>query len=449
MGNKSNNYTILEILKSIGDKLSNLWDNIKITTDVKTLNYGEDATVDVSGDADNVNFSFGIPQGPEGPAGPQGKQGPEGPTGPKGDTGERGPAGETGPAGPEGPRGPVGPQGEPGTSFTIIGRYDTLDALKEAHPTGVTGDAYAVGLPDTGTTVYVWDVDVKNWVDIGPLQGPVGPEGPQGPKGDQGLQGPKGDPGEQGPEGPQGDPGPKGEQGLQGPKGDPGERGEQGPKGPEGPQGEPGPKGDQGLQGPKGDPGERGPEGPQGPKGDPGEQGPKGEIGPVGPEGPRGPKGDTGETGPRGLQGQQGPAGPGVASGGLTGQVLVKNSTVDYDTTWKTLGSLTTLLVQRGPIKKGTYNFTTPVTGLKAGDIFIVQLMREHIFWYQNIIVYTDGTATNVMCMSHSNAGANIFNNVTINGSSITFNVDWYSGFEYTGVLGQELCTDMQVYLVR
>lgn len=194
----------------------------------------------------------------QGPEGPQGPQGPIGLTGPKGDTGEQGPEGpegprgpkgdigERGPVGPEGPIGPEGPRGEPGTSFTIIGRYDTLAALKEAHPTGTTGDAYSIGLPDSSTTVYIWDTDVEDWTDIGPLQGPAGPEGPQGPKGDQGLQGPKGDPGERGLEGPQG---PQGKQGL---KGDQGEQGEQGPKG------------DQGLQGPKGDPGEQGPKGPAG-----------------------------------------------------------------------------------------------------------------------------------------------------------------------------------------
>lgn len=195
------------------------------------------------------------PRGPKGDTGEQGPEGPEGPRGPKGDIGERGPVG------PEGPIGPEGPQGEPGTSFTIIGRYDTLAALKEAHPTGTTGDAYSVGLPDSSTTVYIWNTDVEDWTDIGPLQGPAGPEGPQGPKGDQGLQGPKGDPGErglEGPQGPQGEQGLKGDPGEQGPKGDPGERG------PEGPQGEQGPKGDQGLQGPKGDPGEQGPKGPAG-----------------------------------------------------------------------------------------------------------------------------------------------------------------------------------------
>ena len=49
----------------------------------------------------------------------------------------------------------------------------------------------------------------------------------------------------------------------------------------------------------------------------------------VGEEGPEGPQGPQGETGP---QGPQGPSGEGVPTGGSTGQVLVKDSTTDYDT---------------------------------------------------------------------------------------------------------------------
>ena len=44
-----------------------------------------------------------------------------------------------------------------------------------------------------------------------------------------------------------------------------------------------------------------------------------------GPQGPRGPTGATGATGA---------TGPGVASGGTSGQVLIKNSSTNYDTVW-------------------------------------------------------------------------------------------------------------------
>ena len=104
--------------------------------------------------------------------------------------------------------------------------------------------------------------------------------------------------------------------------------------------GEEGPEGPQGPQGPKGDTGETGPEGPQGPQGEIGEtgatgpQGPKGDTGETGATGPQGPQGETGATGP---QGPQGPAGEGVPTGGSAGQVLIKDSATDYDTSWTSL----------------------------------------------------------------------------------------------------------------
>ena len=71
-----------------------------------------------------------------------------------------------------------------------------------------------------------------------------------------------------------------------------------------------------------------GPPGPAGPQGIPGVQGPQGiqgETGATGATGPQGPQGETGATGA---------TGPGVAAGGTTGQLLVKNSSTDYDTSW-------------------------------------------------------------------------------------------------------------------
>lgn len=78
------------------------------------------------------------------------------------------------------------PRGEDGTDFTIRGRYDTLAALKSAHPTGSPGDAWAVG-PEEDVVIYVWDTNKRAWESIGPLRGPVGPQGPQGLKGDTGA----------------------------------------------------------------------------------------------------------------------------------------------------------------------------------------------------------------------------------------------------------------------
>ncbi len=54
-----------------------------------------------------------------------------------------------------------------------------------------------------------------------------------------------------------------------------------------------------------------------------------------GAEGPAGPAGQDGSPGSPGKDGQDGPVGPGVASGGTTGQVLVKKSDEDHDTEWQ------------------------------------------------------------------------------------------------------------------
>lgn len=79
----------------------------------------------------------------------------------------------------------------------------------------------------------------------------------------------------------------------------------------------------------EGIPGPPGPEGPQGPQGDPGLPG---ERGPAGADGAQGPAGADST-----VPGPQGPAGPGVPAGGLTGEVLRKQSGTDYATEWATV----------------------------------------------------------------------------------------------------------------
>lgn len=162
----------------------------------------------------------GVP-GPQGAPGVQGIQGPQGEQGIQGITGPQGPKGETGAQGPMGPQGLKGDDGADGKSFTILAIYPTLAELQIAHPTGNSGEAYAVGTSDNNI-IYIWDVDKNNWESVGQLQGPIGPQGPQGaqgpqgPKGDTGAQGPKGDTGAQGIQGPQGVQGVPGQQGPQG-----------------------------------------------------------------------------------------------------------------------------------------------------------------------------------------------------------------------------------------
>ena len=147
--------------------------------------------------------------------GPQGIQGIQGPKGDQGQTGATGPQGVQG---IQGPQGVAGKDGADGKSFTILGMYATLQELMAAHPTGSTGDAYAVGTA-ASNTVYNWNTEKSIWEDLGPLRGP------QGPQGEQGTQGPQGEQGAQGATGPQGVQGIQGEQGIQGPEGPQGPRG--------------------------------------------------------------------------------------------------------------------------------------------------------------------------------------------------------------------------------
>ena len=215
---------------------------------------------------------------------------------PRGDKGEQGLQGIKGDVGPQGPQGVKGDKGEQGTGVTIKGRYDSVSALKSAHPKGKDGDAYMVGV-----NLYAWSG--SEWIDCGNIQGPQGIKGESGPQGPQGL---------------------KGETGPQGAKGDKGDTGARGEQGPQGLKGEAGAKGENGTAAtitigsvsagtaakvtnsgttsaavfdfvlPRGEQGERGLQGLQGVPGEKGETGPQGDVGPQGPQGIQGATGAAG-----------------------------------------------------------------------------------------------------------------------------------------------------------
>ena len=235
----------------------------------------------------------GVP-GPIGPTGPQGAQGIQGIQGIPGPTGSQGPTGPTGIQGITGSTGATGPQGErgtDGTSVRILGSFNTLDELKNAHPIGNMGDSYLVD-----TDLYVWSPENNDWKNVGVIKGP------KGDKGETGTMGPKGDKGEDGTSVrilgsldsletlkstyPTANPGdsyivdrnlytwsPENNDWkdvgiIKGPKGDKGEKGDTGQPGPQGERGEQGYPGAKGDKGDDGNPGTPGPEGPRGEKGE-------------------------------------------------------------------------------------------------------------------------------------------------------------------------------------
>jgi hypothetical protein len=142
-----------------------------------------------------------------GPVGPQGSPGPQGEVGPAGPQGAQGEPGQAGTAGAPGPQGPPGANG---TSVVLKGAVANHAALPATG--NVYGDLWVTS--DTGHG-WVWSPP-GTWNDVGPIQGPAGPQGPQGAQGSQGPQGLAG------PQGPQGNVGPQGIPGTAGPTGPPG-----------------------------------------------------------------------------------------------------------------------------------------------------------------------------------------------------------------------------------
>jgi hypothetical protein len=259
--------------------------------------------------------------GPTGPTGVTGAQGAVGPTGAGGAQGVVGPTGDTGLLGPTGDR------GIQGISVTLVGSTSTSAGLPGV---GNPGDGWIV--TDTGD-LWFWNTTNSAWEDIGPIVGPVGPQGSQGivgPTGDTGAIGPTGLQGDVGAQGPQGVAGPTGNTGATGPTGAVGPTGATGADstvagptgevGPIGPTGDTGPTGaDSTVPGPTGDTGPQGEVGPTGAQGEPGigVPGGPGEAGPTGPQGEVGPTGadstvagPTGDVGPTGAPGETGPQGP-------------------------------------------------------------------------------------------------------------------------------------------
>lgn len=296
---------------------------------------------------------------------------------------------------------------------------------------------------------------------------PRGATGAQGPKGENGADGA---PGEQGPKG---DPGPAGADGEPGPAGADGKAAtiQVGSVVASAPGSSPRvvntgtesaavfnfvlPRGEAGPQGPAGNDGQDGAQGPQGPQGDPGPAGADGEPGAAatitvgstttGGAGTQAsvtnsgteyaavlnftiPRGEQGPQGPAGEQGPQGPQGPAGESGVTALYELSPDVEILYD---------------------GNWSDTIVLSGvLNAGDIVNIRLRRENNLWTDNVFIYGADTGRTLTCHPNNNQGATIFNNVHVALNAIAF-TSWYCGYEYTGTLGQNLCTGVYVKRVR
>lgn len=173
----------------------------------------------------------------------------------------------------------------------------------------------------------VFEVTVGALSSIGAPAGPKGDTGATGAAGATGATGATGTTGTTGAQGIQGPVGPTGAQGVKGDTGTTGATGSAGTNGSNGAAGATGAQGPIGLTGPQGTTGATGT------AGSTGAQGPIGVAGPTGPTGATGPNGTTGATGTAGTNGTNG---VGVPTGGTPNQVLQKNTTTDYDTSWVT-----------------------------------------------------------------------------------------------------------------
>lgn len=79
-------------------------------------------------------------------------------------------------------QGEIGPMGLPGRGLTILGYYETQEALEAAQTNPAPGDAYGVGSAEP-YDIYVWSGTDSRWVNNGKIQGADGKPGPPGPQG--------------------------------------------------------------------------------------------------------------------------------------------------------------------------------------------------------------------------------------------------------------------------
>lgn len=103
--------------------------------------------------------------------------------------------------------------------------------------------------------------------------------------------------------------------------------------------------------------------------------------------------------------------------------------------------SFQTVLTSSGTVSSGLYNFSGELT---TPCILSILLNRENGNNTDNIVFFNGNANVAVKCAPNNNTGVEIYNNVTITATGITFR-EWYCGYEYQGVLAQDLCKKITV----
>lgn len=154
-------------------------------------------------------------------------------------------------------------------------------------------------------------------------------------------------------------------------------------------------------------------------KGDKGDQGEKGATGIQGPKGEQGIQGVQGEQGEQGIQGPQGETGIGMPTGGTLGQVLIKDSSSDYDFGFKdtadTVRPNSHALVESGAvynaINQALDSVYTPRGDLTCAELTSALLVEANV---GNIYQMSDSGTTSALFIQGAGQTINVNENVGI-----------------------------------
>lgn len=147
-------------------QLESQWDayGTEVSATVESLPSGSKAEIEVTGSLkDHMNFGFKIPSGDTGTTFyPEVSK--EGVISWYNEDGKQNPPSVN-------IKGPQGSQGPAGSGLFILDTYATLDELKTAHPTGLSGNAYLIGTAPN-FVMYVWSTDRSEWTNAGSIVAP-------------------------------------------------------------------------------------------------------------------------------------------------------------------------------------------------------------------------------------------------------------------------------------